>query len=136
MNNWFNEYRQDFETRVVVAGIIRGLLGHTKRVRVKPGKLEKKTFGLRLGTQLDTTILCVIDYYGLMKKSEGFDYKVRQVYEAVPDRQVRSIDAPVVHFAGIRLEEVAKLAPDLVADFARFKKQILDLRGFNHNYQP
>lgn len=136
MNSWFNEYRQEFETRVVVAGIIRGLLGHTKRVRVKPGKLEKKPFGTTLGIRLETTILCVIDYYGLMKKSEGFDYKVRQVYEAVPDRQVRSIDAPVVHFAGIRLEEVAKLAPDLVADFARFKKQILDLRGFNHNYQP
>lgn len=136
MSNWFEEYRLEFESRVVVGGIIQGVLGSAKKVRVKPGRLEKRRFGTSMGTRLETSLLCVVDYYGLMKKSEGFDYRVRQVYEAVPDRQVRAIEAPVVHFAGIRLEEVAKLAPDLVANFARFKKRILDLRGFNHNYQP
>ena len=135
-NSWFDTYIKEFERRVVLAGIRAGILGGTYEVSVRRNRLERKSFGVQMGTAVETDIICVVNYYGFEKKSRGFQERVQEIRKALTDRQLKALDVPVVHFAGVRLEEVAKLAPDLVADFARFKKQVLDLRGYNHNYKP
>jgi len=33
------------------------------------------------------------------------------------------------------VEKIARLAPGLVAEFPMFKKEILDARGFKHQYE-
>lgn len=131
--SWFDEYRSEFERRVIVAAVTQGELGVSRDVSVQPGKLDEDEFGKKMGDALDTELLCVLDYYGYMKKSRGFQIRVLTAKRALRDWPIRALEAPVVHFAGVRLELVAELAPDLVRGFVRFKRRILDLRGFKHN---
>jgi hypothetical protein len=130
----FRQYLKAFENRVVIPGIIEGCFGKIEQVHVGPGKLARLPFGKRMGGYIRTNEVLVIDYYGYAKKSAGFAAKIMDMKKKYSGKQIKMVRAPVVYFASIRLEKVAKLAPDLVASFSWFKKQILDARGFKHNY--
>jgi hypothetical protein len=132
--SWFDQYREDFE-KAVVLGVRQGLLGKKKAVPVSAGKLAKRKIGAILGDQVRSEEIIVLDYYGYMKKSQGFQAMVREVIASLKGKQLKMVEAPVVHFNSIRLEILAKIAPDLVTKFAEFKKAVLDAREFNHNYK-
>jgi hypothetical protein len=132
--DWFDSYAEKFE-QAVALGVSSGVLGKTKSVPVHPGKLAKKKIGQVLGEQISVGSVVVIDYYGYMKKSYGFKLMVKEVIATLDGKQLKMVEAPVVHFNSIRLEVLAKIAPGLVAGFAEFKKAILDAREFNHNYK-
>jgi hypothetical protein len=130
----FEKYKTLFE-EAVAEGVYKGLLGSVKSVPVSPGKLSRRTIGTVLGEIIEVDTALVIDYYGYMKKSKGFNDLVGEVIESLSGRQVKMIEAPVVHFNAVRLEVLAKIAPDLVSGFGDFKKAVLDAREFNHNYK-
>lgn len=129
----FERYRDDFERRVIVAGIGLGELGIIRDVSAQPGKLDGREFGLRMGDALDSDLVAVLDYYGYLKKSRGFKRRIAAGERALRGWPIKALRATIVHFAGVRLELVAELAPDLVRGFVRFKGEILDLRGFRHS---
>lgn len=131
---WFEHYKGEFE-KVIAAGVSSGLLGTIKPVPVAPGKLQKCRIGRVLGEEIATSVAMVIDYYGYMKKSTGFLRLVKEIAEDQEGKQVKMIGATVVHFNSIRLEVVARVAPDIVPDFGRFKKAVLDAREFKHTYE-
>lgn len=129
-------YLRRFEERVVIKGSVSGVLGASERIFLKhKTKMFYTPFGQAFGDDLDTDEILIFDLYGLLKKSRGF-HSLRNILISENVGQVRSVIIPIVHFAAIRFEEVAKLAPELVWDFSKVKKALLDLRGFNHNYQP
>lgn len=132
--DWFNRYKDKFE-QAVVAGIQSGVLGIEKSVPILPGKLSRKRIGKILGEAVLTDEPIVIDYYGYMKKSNGFQTLVNSVIKEINGQQVKMISVPVVHFNSIRLEVMAKIAPELVQEFGNFKKAVLDAREFAHNYK-
>ena len=132
--DWFEDYKARFEA-VVVQGVRRQLLGAVKPVPVMPCKLQKQKIGRVLGDEIDTEEALAIDYYGYVKKSRGFKRLVQEVGENQKGKQVKMIEVPIVHFNSVRLEMLAKVALDVVADFGKFKKAVLDAREFNHNYK-
>lgn len=132
--NQFYEYMIQFESRVILEGVKKNCLGKVEKIPLRSGKLTKQRFGKFMGTVLSTPQVCVIDYYGLLKKSSGFWDLASETRKNFSGKQVKSIEVPVVHFASVRIEKVATLAPDLVTWFPIFKKRILDARGFHHGY--
>lgn len=132
--NSFARYIANLEERVILEGAKQGCLGKVEKVPVRNGKLSRSDFGKLVGVRLQKEEVYVVDYYGLMKKSDGFWNLVSRTREQYSGKQVKSVDALVVHFASIRIEKVAALAPDLVAGFPSFKKAVLDARGFDHRY--
>ena len=132
--DWFKEYTSEFET-AVAAGVKSRVLGAVKPVPVAAGKLQKRRIGQVLGTEIATQEVLVIDYYGYMKKSSGFWDLVRDIMEDQKGKQLRIVEAPLVHFNSIKLEVLAKIAPGIVAAFGDFKKAVLDAREFNHSYK-
>ena len=132
-------YLKEFETRVVIEGAVSGMIGASERVSLRSKtKLFLSDFGKTFGSDLDTDEIVVFDLYGLLKKSRGFHALKNIIDSGSFDRsgQVRSIFAPVIHFASIRYEEILHLAPDLIMEFSSIKRALLDLRGFNHDYKP
>jgi len=129
----FETYKVDFEA-AIVGGVADGLLGKIKSVPVHHGKLHKRRIAQVMGDEMDTDLLIAIDYYGYMKRSRGFKNYVKEVMEKYKGSQVKLASATVVHFNSVRLEILAKIATNLVADFGDFKKAVLDAREFNHNY--
>jgi len=107
-----------------------GVFGEDKRVALYNNRLTKSQFAHLIGSWFPSDFPCAIDYYGLLKRSEAFWAVVRELREQLPGKQIKSIETKVVHFASIRVEQVAQLAPDLVADFPWYKKVVLDARGF------
>lgn len=130
----FNQYLKRFEHDIVGAGITEKLFGRIDRVSVRRGKLAVTPFARKMGGIIETTEVFAIDYYGYIKKSGGLICLIEQTRQEVVG-QVKSIEALVVHLPSIRIEWVAKLDSSLVADFPKFKKEILDARGFRHNYE-
>ena len=131
----FIDYREEFERKVIIAGIEQNCLGKSERVSANSGRLSAKPFGDKMGVEVNTDIVCAIDYYGHIKKSNGFGNMMRGLRKRFFGKQIKFVRVIVVHFASIRLEKIAKLAPDLIAKFPKFKKEILDARGFVHNYE-
>lgn len=129
----FDEYLKQFEEKIICTGVKNGCLGKKERVPVRPDRLEKSNFGKLLGVHVQSEDILVIDYYGFWKKSEGFG-KELEVLSNKRNYQVKSIEANVVHFASIRIEKIAELAPELVSQFPWFKKEILTARGFRHEF--
>jgi len=121
----FKEYLTEFEQKVIVQGVVNTILGRPEMVAVRNGKLSKTPYGRLVGGEIPTDVLMSIDYYGLTKRSTGFGAIVRDI-----DGQVRILESQVVHFASIRIENVAELAPELVAEFPAFKQKLLRERGF------
>jgi len=131
--DWFESYKIAFED-AVRKGVENGVLGDDKPVPAHFGKLHKRKICKVMGLEIDTEVIMAIDYYGYMKKSRGFNSQVKEVMDNFKGSQVKLLDAKVVHFNSVRLEVLAKLAPELVTDFGDFKKAVLDAREFNHNY--
>lgn len=131
---WFKDYRDSFE-EVVIEGVRLGMLGMEKSIPITPGKLSRKQIGRVMGSEIATDKSVVIDYYGYMKKSRGFNLAVAAAVRTFSGKQVKMVNTTVVHFNSIRLEIIAKIAPSLVANFGNFKKTILDVRQFKHDYK-
>jgi hypothetical protein len=130
--DWFADYLEKFERDVVIRGISRGDLGKTELVPVRIGKLAKTRFGKLVGAKSDSWQAFAIDYYGLLKPSLGFEKSVAEKAEQLGNRQLKKMEVVVVHFAAIRIEDVAKIGEDeaITAGFPRFKERILKERGF------
>ena len=123
----FVPYQKNFEEDVLC---MLQALAIMKMIPVRPGKLAKTKFGALVGSVFDYAPPLVIDYYGFLKRSTGLIEKVDEMRAKLVGRQLRMVKAPVVHFASVRMEDVAIRAPELVAGFPDFKKTILDARGF------
>lgn len=127
----FYRYMDELEKLVVGEGVRKGVLGKTERVAIRNGRLAGRRFGKMMRAKvLELPIVVAIDYYGLIKKSQGFWEMITAMREQIRGQQFKSVEATVVHFAALRIETVAELAPQLVADFPMFKKQVLRMRGF------
>jgi len=129
----FSEYLAKFEKQVVEKGVAEGLFSKIEYAPVRPGRLHKTQFGNKIGSSFVAAVPVVIDYYGLWKKSTGF-LKLASEMSAENKGQIKSLPVVVVHFASIRIETVAKLSPDLIAEFPKFKNDILTARGFHHGF--
>lgn len=116
-----------FEENVIVKGVESGLLKDNKiMVPIKDGGLDSTQFGRFIGNQFDYDEILVIDYYGLLKKSKGFVDK----YTSFKDLEVKRLKSNVIHFASVKIEDIARLDKSLMVDFPGFKKYIVDLRRF------
>lgn len=131
----FAEYLRRFELSVCESGATKGLIGRDESVSVSACRLEKHKFGHLMGRRIESDVPFAVNYYGYIKKSEGFFVYLKAVRNSAPRIQIKSLTVPVINFASIKLEKMAKLAPKLLVDFAVFKKAILDARGFNHSYE-
>jgi hypothetical protein len=127
----FYRYMDDLESKVISEGARKGMLGKAEKVSIRNGRLASRRFGRIMRVKaLSLPLAMAIDYYGLMKKSDGFWAMVSALRDQFKGQQLKSVEALVVHFAALRIETVAELAPHLVADFPTFKKQVLMARGF------
>jgi len=131
----FAEYMGRFEVQVIAKGIDVGCLGKKEIISVRDGKLAASPFARKMGRLVPHSAPFAVDYYGYVKKSNGLLAYIGETQREFSGAQIKGIPAAVVHFAAIRVEKIAKLAPELVADFPRFKKEILDARGFQHKYE-
>jgi hypothetical protein len=122
------QYLEDFEAQVILKGLQDSIFGRKIMIPVKKGKLDKSDFGNFIGGTFDCNEALVIDYYGLLKKSTGFAVKL----DSYEDVEVKRVRVPVAHFASIKIEHIADLAPDLVVNFPTFKKHLVKLRGFKN----
>ena len=128
----FKVYMHLFEKHVLLSKALLGV--KNELVPVRTGRLSRTAVGGVLGSTFTWDDPLVIDYYGHLKKSSGFLLKVNEAKRKYAGKQVRMVLAPVVHFATIRMEVVARLAPQLLADFPEFKKRILTARGFKYDF--
>jgi hypothetical protein len=111
-------YLGEFERRVIIAGHEAGRWTSEAMVSIRPGKYAKHPIGKLVGTRFYCKSILAIDYYGLQKKSTAFMARVADIYSLY---RLRSMYAPIVHFAEITVEDVAELAPDLQARFGEFR---------------
>ena len=129
----FAECLAEFE-KMVSKGIESGVLGKSEIVNVRENNLSRSRLALRIGNRVLSDLPFMIDFYGVQKKSDGFWRVVDRVREnGAHGYQVKSVMVPVVHMASIQAEMILAMAPSLVADFKRFKAEILTLRGFKHD---
>jgi len=123
----FRKYLQAFEEQVIINGFEQGFFSQHILVPVRHGRLSSTRFGKLMGISFDYPKALVIDYYGLLKKSEGFYLTLAQ---NPGEYQVKMFWSPIVYFASVRIEDISYLAPDLVIGFSAFKERILIERGF------
>jgi hypothetical protein len=122
----WKDYLEQFESKVMLAGVFKRVFGKETMVPVKDGKLSKTDFGKFLGKEIDSHTINAFDYYGHIKKSKG----LLATIEAHDQFELKSIKSNMVHFASVKIEHIADLCPNLVVDFPKFKRFLLDLRGF------
>lgn len=120
----FMIYLARFERDVIVRGLDEGLWGTTSHVAIRPGRLEREPVGKLLGSRLACDASLAVEYYGHVKKSIGFMSRAAEIEHF----GVRTMVAPLVNFSTVRVEDVARLAPDLVAGFPAFKAEIVAAR--------
>lgn len=129
MTDEFAIYLERFESDIIVAGFEQGIFKGKKRmVPLKDGKLDSSKFGKFLGNRFDYKTPMAIDYYGLIKKSTGFENKITDMGK---DIQIKALEILVIHFASIKMEAISQLNNNLIVDFPRFKKFLVELRAFN-----
>ena len=132
----FFEYMKDFEERIIAESVKQGCLGKEMQVPVRDGKLAWEKFGKIIGGVINSKEPFVMDYYGFLKKSQGFYDLLKEFQDEYPGAQVKNIVVKVVYFAGLKMEKLDwKISPNLEADFMKFKKLLLDLRGFENEYK-
>ena len=125
----FKLYQKWFEAAIATA-VSDKVVGKMESVPVLSGKLAKTNFGKRIGLKVDSNFVFAINYYGLFKKSNGFMSHFNETRGRLKGRQIKTISAPVVHFSSLKLEDLAKIDPNLLTQFAEYKNMILVLRGF------
>lgn len=128
----FEKYLQRFE-KAIARGVEAGMLGTDRMVPVSHGRLASKRIGRLLGDEVESDEVMAIDYYGYTKKSRGFRSRAEEAGKSRKNCQVGALSAKVVHFNGVRLEVLAKIDLEIVADFAEFKREVLLARGFTCN---
>ena len=123
------EYLKKFEQMISV-GVSNKTFEKSELISVRGSKLGKTKFGILLGFTIDSDIEFVIDYYGYFKRSRGFASRIKLLKKEAPRRQIKAIETITVHFASIRMEQIAYLSPALLPMFPEFKRFILEKRGF------
>lgn len=128
----FLKYMSRFEDEVICEGVKRGIIGKQMLVNVREGKFSCTKFARYMGNHLNFSTPFVLDYYGYLKRSEGFADLVREKKNQIKDRQIKCVQAKVVFFAALKIEEIAEITSDqyLRSGFSEFKKIILHWRGF------
>ena len=118
--------------KVLVEGFCRGVWDSRRYVPVRPGKLHKTILTSILGYSINTDIPLVVDYYGYLKKSEGFFEEARQLSKDYSGSQLKLIEVPIVFFASLKVEDVATVSGDhvFVGQFVALKQYLINLRGF------
>lgn len=123
------EYLKKFEQMISV-GVSNKTFEKSELISVRGSKLGKTRFGILIGFTIDSDMEFVIDYYGYFKRSRGFASRIKFLKKEVPTRQIKAIETITVHFASIRMEQIAYLSPSMLAAFPEFKRFILEKRGF------
>lgn len=132
--SWFPKYLASFEHKVALLSVLAGYgCSGLEPISLRKGKLEDTSFGRLLGEEVDTEFIFAIDYYGYYKKSRGCLRLIERFQASL--NGVRAARIPVVHFASIRGDAVARLAPDLIKNFHEFKSILLEVRGFQAKWQ-
>ena len=128
----FLKYLNKFETELVAKGVAEGIIGKDTLVNVREGKFACTKFARHLGTRVNSDVPFVIDYYGYLKRSNGFVDLIRSKEDSIRNRQIKSIYATVVYFASLKIEEIAEITSSqyLKSWFPEFKKDILYRRNF------
>lgn len=122
------EYLRRFENDIVIAGVKKEvIIPKISRVPIGNGKLNNTEFGEFLGSNFEYDSKLVIDYYGLLKKSTGFNERWKVLEKEV---DVKRLASPVVYFASIKIEHIVELDESLAVDFVGFKKYLVHLRQF------
>ena len=124
----FKKLVDDFEKNIIVKGIESKRFSKSDTLSTKNCKLANHNFGRSLGDVIDTDFVLIIDYYGYLKRSRGF---IDGIIDSKGD-QLKEITTHVVHFASIKMEDIAAMTSDIsvMLDFPRLKHEILVLRGF------
>lgn len=123
------KYIIEFE-QMLAEGIKNKTFQKAELVSVRGSRLGKTKFGILLGFTIDSSEEFVIDYYGYFKRSRGFNSRIQILKKETPGKQIKAIQVTAIHFASIRIEQIAKLDSSLVEGFPKFKSFILDKRGF------
>lgn len=126
INDTFEGCLYALEQDVIVPAVESGRFGTKKLVPVRDGRLIHSGFGSFLIGQVDANVPLAVDYYGFLRKSAGF----ADLILSMQGVQVRMIEAMVVHFASIKIEDVAEIAPTFVQYFPKLKNFLLEIRGF------
>ena len=119
LNSEFYEYLHRFEQIVITELPLWTIRDVSKR----ECKLSKQKFGQILGTSFVAEMNCVIDYFGLLKKSTGF-------LEFAESHKTNSVPTNLLHFQSIKIETIFALDPAMVTYFPIFKGTLLAIRGF------
>lgn len=129
----FSRYLARFESTIGIPTILEEI-GREMPISIREGKLYYSRFANFLGRTIDSDTPFVIDYYGYFKKSRGFNKYLIEVQTDTYGQQVKMINATVVIFNSIKLEEIRALTFDqyLLWGFVEFKETILDKRGLGN----
>lgn len=132
MMQQFPRYLSLFETVFIPMGIKRGVLGRNWLISIRPGKLSKTHYGQLLGDSINSEVPFAIDYYGHIKKSKGLIYMTNEKLIALKGRQLKKVQSTIVHFAAIKIEDIAAITKDpfIITKFPAFKKVLLINRGY------
>jgi hypothetical protein len=128
-------YSELLEKRVIERGIADGIFSKEELVSARPGRLAKTRFGRSLGQKCSSDLEFVVDYYGYLKKSDGLLKSISKLQSEMIGKQVKMVSTIVVHFASLKIEEVARISqsPRVVAGFPLFKNELLEMKGFIKN---
>jgi hypothetical protein len=128
----FLKYLNKFESEVICVGVKQNIIGKDTQVNVREGKLACSKYAKSLGSRVNSEEPFVIDYYGYLKRSNGFISLLQEEKDAIQNRQIKSIKTRVVFFASLKIEEIAEITSNqyLKGGFSEFKNQILHWRGF------
>lgn len=131
----FDYYLTAIEDVFIERGVKLGVFAKTEMVPIRMGKLAKTRFGNKIGHTIPSDEIFVVNYYGHLKKSDGFRRLVRQRQHDFQGKQIKMIKAIVVHFSSIRMEMLADLTrttaeSEVVVLYPKFKKELVRLRSF------
>lgn len=128
----FLKYLNKFELEVICSGVKQNIIGKDLQVNTREGRLACTKYARFLGLRVNSDVPFVIDYYGYLKRSNGFINLLREEKEAIINRQIKSIKTRVVFFAALKIEEIAEITSSqyLKGGFSEFKDHILYWRGF------
>jgi len=126
----FPKYLKKFEKEVILKGVECGTLGNPILVSCRSVPFDTSRFARGMGEYLPYDVPMVIDYYGYYKKSRGFKKLIAE-YDS-KEEQLKLMSVPVVHFASLKMEEIAMLTDNvyLISKFVEFKQKVLEKRGF------
>lgn len=126
----FSGYRDRFEIAIVERGLEAGVFNTRGPVSINRSRMAYTALAKNLGPQIKTSKIFAIDYYGYVKKTNGFIDSLHIQMGLLRGKQIKSMRVPIVHFASIKMEDIAEINQNMLKEFPRFKKTILTLRGF------